>query len=196
MKEYNRVTNEIHAPKNLIERTKKAVREEEQRMEEQQKKTVVFRRGLTAAAAILVVGVLTVPALYIGMGTQTSEESEWQEETGNKVMLGQEKDAAPEKLERDRTGDEEAGNVASGITASETKESEIKALEQAGDYSELTQEEAVEVNGIMVNVYTDSDGVIIAEFAVDEVYYQAVQETGDMDKLLADIAEYLKQLSE
>lgn len=172
MKEYNRVTNEIHAPKDLIERTKAAVKKEELRIEEEKKKTVVFRKGLVAAAAVLAVAVITVPAVRLGIGTQTGEESEWQDEIGGNVMLGQEKDE-PGKLERDKT-------VIEAVTA---------PVIHTGE-----PEKSVEIEGVSVEVYLEENSDATADFTVGEIFYHAINKKGNIEKLLEDVEAYLREL--
>lgn len=172
MKEYNRVTNEIHAPKDLIERTKAAVKTEEQRLEKEEKKVVTFRKGIVAAAAILVVAVISIPVVRMGIGQPTGQASEWQENIGTKVMMGQEKEGM-KKLERDQTMIEVVANLP------------IHSEEP---------EETVELEDVVVKVYLEAGETAIAEFTVGEISYQAIQEQGDIEKLLTDVEAYLKEL--
>lgn len=77
MDQYNKETSQIHAPADLIRRTKEAVREEEQRIarERLQQNTVVqtkrsygkvYRWALPVAAAVLCVMLLNISGLMLG----------------------------------------------------------------------------------------------------------------------------------
>lgn len=173
MKEYNRATDEIHAPKDLIEKTKAAVQKEELCLKEKKKKTVALQRGGVVLAAALAIMILAVPALRVGMSM--GEENEWQEESNEKVMLGQDKDM-PGKLDKDRT--------------------DIKVIEKVSENEKKVPDQMVELAGITVKVYADESGAVTAEFEVDGTCYYAVQKTGDMEKLLKDIENYIMELSE
>lgn len=77
MEQYNRETSQIHAPEELIRKTKEAVREEEQRIAraELPQKTAgkrscrggVYRWALPAAAAVLVI-LIGTSGLFFGRG--------------------------------------------------------------------------------------------------------------------------------
>lgn len=77
MDQYNKETSQIHAPADLIRRTKEAVRQEEQRLEreQQQQSTVTqpkpfhgkaYRWVLPAAAAVFCVIMLNVSGMIVG----------------------------------------------------------------------------------------------------------------------------------
>lgn len=173
MKEYNRVTNEIHAPEALIEKTKAAVRKEEQRVKDQPKKTLVFSKRLAAIAAVLVAAVIMVPVIRTGMNTSVGDGTgnSYQGETENPLRLGQETDT-PEILSKDHTV----------ITPGKWTEKPEDAA--AGEVKER--------NGVRISLFA-AEGKIAAEFTVDGKLYSAVNEDGDEEQLLKDIEEYLEQ---
>lgn len=180
MKEYNRATNEIHAPRELIEKTKKAViheekRIEEERMQKQNKKIITFSRGLTVAAAAVAVVMISVPVMRYGFagnnGTGGVEtESEWQDGNDMQLMLGQEQENL-EKIEKENF-----------------------MIEQ-GSWTEIhpgaIPEESVEIEGISVFLYDAEEG-IAAEFAVGDITYYGINEEGDREQLLSHIKEFLE----
>lgn len=84
MKEYNRETSQIHAPADLIRRTKEAVREEEQRLERQRLQQSVaaqpkysygkvYRWALPVAAAAVCLILLNVSGMILGRGISKSQ---------------------------------------------------------------------------------------------------------------------------
>ena len=174
MKEYKSVTNEIHAPKELIEKTKAAVKEEEKRVMERRKNIVVFQKGMTAAAAVLIAAIIIVPVVRMRTGMlpedRTEIGDEWQEETVGKLMLGEEKEK-PEKLGSNRTVIERGAwnEKPQGVAA------------------ELTYE----INGVTVFMYKEQEGRVAAEFVCNGTTYSAVNENGSEEQLLEDIEEYL-----
>ena len=82
MDQYNKETSQIHAPADLIRRTKEAVRQEEQRLErERQQSTITqpkpfrtkaYRWALPAAAAVFCVIMLNVSGMIIGRNIRGS----------------------------------------------------------------------------------------------------------------------------
>ena len=84
MKEYNRETSQIHAPADLIRRTKEAVREEEQRLERQQLQQSaaaqpqhsygkVYRWALPVAAAAVCLILLNASGIMFGRSMSKSQ---------------------------------------------------------------------------------------------------------------------------
>lgn len=77
MKEqYQKEVSQIHVPKELLEKTKQAMKEEEERLEKQNEtKRIPFSRiSLAAAAAVLLLIVIPVVSFYVKTDENNSEQ--------------------------------------------------------------------------------------------------------------------------
>lgn len=194
MKEYKSATNDIHAPKDLIERTKASVREEEKRVEKSRRKLITVSKGLTVAAAVIVAAIIAVPAVRTGILRNENTElgAGWQGRNDTQIMFGT------------GTVEEEPGKI--GKERSIIKQGSIH-----DEYPEAIFIEQCEVKGITVSVYDieaenedgvkfkENEPVIIhaaAEFnAAGETYY-AVSKDADTNRLLGDVEEFIGGITE
>lgn len=90
MNQYKEETSQIHAPADLIQRTKQAVRKEERRIEQlsgyadkprRQSYNKVYKWALPAAAAVLFVVLMNVSSMMIGRKFSSSQSDEPMEMT-------------------------------------------------------------------------------------------------------------------
>lgn len=179
MKEYNRQTENIHAPKELVEKTKAAVREEEKKLFEHVDRITAFVRGSAAAVAILAVIVISVPVIIHKTGgiagNRTESNSEALGENQGKLLLSQDRQE-PEILNRNRTV--------------------IKKGSLCVTQKMPTQEESLKVKGIPVIIYEAADKEmngrsLWAEFILEGESYTAVNEDNELEQLLEDIEDFM-----
>lgn len=195
MKEYKRVINEIHAPEDLIERTKASVREEEKRVERSRRKLTAVRRNVAVIAAVVVTVLIAVPAVRFGIlknintdrAGNTQPEANWQEQKDTQITFGKENtEPKPEKIGKEQLIIMQ-GNL-------------------VDEYQEVTFKENWEIEGIKVSVYdikAEQTGKnnkvsigIAAEFHMAGVSYYVVDEKGDKDFLFDEIERYISSAVE
>lgn len=194
MKEYKSATNDIHAPKDLIERTKASVREEEKRVEKSRRKLITVSKGLTVAAAVIVVVIAAVPAVRMGILRNENTElgADWQGQNDTQIMFGT------------GTAEEEPGKIGK-------ERSIIKRGSIHDEYPEAVLKEKCELEGIAVWLYDieaeTEDGekskenvpVVIhaaAEFNAAGKTYYAVSADADTKRLLGDVEEFIGKITE
>lgn len=189
MKEYKSATNDIHAPKDLIERTKASVREEEKRVEKSHRKLITVSKGLTVAAAVIVVVIAAVPAVRTGIlrNENAQLDADWQGQNDKQIMFGA------------GTAKEEPGKIGK-------ERSIIKRGSIYDEFPEAVFREKCEVEGITVSVYDieaelengvkskENEPAVMhtaAEFnAAGDTYY-AVSKDADTNRLLGDVEEFI-----
>lgn len=194
MKEYKSATNDIHAPKDLIERTKTSVREEEKRVEKSRRKVIAVSKAMMVAAAVIVVVIAAVPAVRTGIlrNENTRLDADWQGQNDKQIMFGT------------GTAEEEPGKIGK-------ERSIIKRGSIHDEYQEAVFREKCEVEGITVSVYDimaelengvkskENEPAVIhsaAEFNVAGDTYYAVSEDADTNRLLGDVEEFIGGITE
>lgn len=98
--EYQKEISQIHAPRELIEKTKQAMQEEEERQSKQKGKVVAFPKISLAVAAILLLIIIPTASL-------SNQRAETEPSKNMQMHLGGKEDMEFEKIEQDKNWFEE-----------------------------------------------------------------------------------------
>lgn len=195
IEQYKKEMSEVHAPADLIERTREAVKKEEEKQQtegrrgnitaeaEKRKKETGKHRGnwiaasLSAAAAVLVL--TAVPFALKGAGTQEKTPA----------LLGQENASDVQKIKNGMAADEPAEESASEIKV-EIKMTEVSEIpEEFADAREVKQDGYTclllvpyDGTGFKAFVEKEGKGYLITGMAEDEEHFLQEAEKLIMEK--------------
>lgn len=169
--QYRKEISQIHAPKQLLEKTKQAMKEEEKRLEQQRNAKRLFSFGRVLSAAAAAVLLLSVAAVFIySRGDKTPAQQE--------IPLQLSGKQEPE------IGKIEKGND-TGLTV--------------GEVSEMP-EECKDIKGMMIGTETvfviadEETGTFRAYYEKEKICYEVLSDITDEEEFIKALEEKIKAL--